>query len=145
MLPELPQPLPDDRDQLRRGDKSILVVEDDLNFAKTLMIIVREKGFGCIVVADGASGIHLADLYQPSAIILDVMLPGLDGWGVMRYITQQPRLKNMEVLIISGDMLDQGQTEEIQTHDYAFINKGEFKVNRVLETVADLLEVNGTR
>ena len=61
----------------------------------------------------------------------------------MRYITQQPRLKDMQVLIISGIMLDEGQTEEIQTHDYAFINKGEFKVNRVLEKVADLLEVSG--
>jgi len=38
--------------------------------------------------------------------------------------------------------LDNRETEEIQSHDYAYINKGEFKVNRVLETVADLLEVS---
>jgi hypothetical protein len=50
----------------------------------------------------------------------------------------------MQVLIISGIMLDEGQSEEIQTHDYAFINKGEFKVNNVLDKVADLLEVNGS-
>jgi CheY-like chemotaxis protein len=99
--PEIPRPLPDDRDRLQRSAKSILVIEDDLNFAKTLMLIVREKGFGCIVAADGTSGIHLADLYQPSAIILDVMLPGLDGWGVMRGLKDNPATRHIPVHFIT--------------------------------------------
>ncbi|TAN42537.1 MAG: response regulator [Nitrospirae bacterium] len=98
---EMSRPLQDDRDRLRRGDKSILIIEDDLNFAKTLMVMVREKGFGCIVAADGTSGIHLADIYQPSAVILDVMLPGIDGWGVMRSLKDNPATRHIPVHFIT--------------------------------------------
>ena len=98
---QLPRPLPDDRDRLNKGDKSILIVEDDLNFARTLMTMVREKGFGCIVAGDGTSGIHLADLYCPSAVILDVMLPGMDGWGVMRSLKDNPATRHIPVHFIT--------------------------------------------
>jgi CheY-like chemotaxis protein len=100
-LLQITPPLPDDRDRLTKGDKSILIVEDDLNFARTLMTMVREKGFGCIVAADGTSGLHLADLYCPSAVILDVMLPGMDGWGVMRSLKDSPATRHIPVHFIT--------------------------------------------
>jgi hypothetical protein len=100
LLP-IPPPLPDDRDRLHQGDKSILVIEDDLNFAKTLMGMVREKGFGCIVAADGTSGLHLAEFYAPSAVILDVMLPGMDGWTVMRSLKDNPATRHIPVHFIT--------------------------------------------
>ncbi|MBI5142660.1 MAG: response regulator [Nitrospirae bacterium] len=98
---QITQPLPDDRQRLNRGDRSILIIEDDLNFAKTLMVMVRDKGFGCLVAADGTSGIHLADIYQPSAVILDVMLPGMDGWGVMRSLKDNPATRHIPVHFIT--------------------------------------------
>ncbi len=94
-------PLPDDRERLKKGDKSILIIEDDLNFARTLMVMVRERGFGCLVAADGTNGIHLADLYQPSAVILDVMLPGMDGWDVMRSLKDNPATRHIPVHFIT--------------------------------------------
>jgi len=100
-LPGISRPLPDDRDRLAKGDKSILIIEDDLNFARTLMAMVKEKGFKCIMAADGTSGIHLADLYCPSAVILDVMLPGMDGWGVMRSLKDNPATRHIPVHFIT--------------------------------------------
>jgi len=98
---QISRPLPDDRDSLKKGDKSILVIEDDLNFARTLMAMVQEKGFGCLVAADGTSGLHLAYLYCPSAVILDVMLPGMDGWGVMRNLKDNPATRHIPVHFIT--------------------------------------------
>jgi len=100
-LPQIAQPLPDDRDRLDKGDKCILIIEDDLNFALTLMILVREKGFGCMVAADGPSGLHLAESYCPSAVILDVMLPGMDGWDVMRSLKDNPATRHIPVHFIT--------------------------------------------
>ncbi len=85
-----PPPLQDDRDRLAAGDRCILIIEDDLTFAKLLMERVRERGFSAIVATDGNSGIELAEKYQPSAILLDALLPRLDGWGVMQKISRQP-------------------------------------------------------
>ncbi|MBI5657309.1 MAG: response regulator, partial [Geobacter sp.] len=51
--------------------------------------------------ADGTSGIHLADICQPSAVILDVMLPGMDGWGVMRSLKDNPATRHIPVHFIT--------------------------------------------
>ena len=78
--------VPDDRDQLKEGVRSILVVEDDPHFAKILVDMVREQGFLALSAGDGEAGIALANNYLPNAVILDAMLPRIDGWGVMRAI-----------------------------------------------------------
>jgi signal transduction histidine kinase/CheY-like chemotaxis protein len=97
-----PAPLDDDRDRLGQNDKSILIIEDDLNFAKILLRFVREHGFKAIVAADGASGIAIAQHYLPSAILLDVMLPNIDGWGVMHRLQLLPHTRNIPIHFISA-------------------------------------------
>ena len=63
--------------------------------------MVRKRGFAALVAADGESGIALADRYPPSAIILDVMLPHIDGWGVMRSLKDNPRTRHIPVHFIT--------------------------------------------
>jgi CheY-like chemotaxis protein len=96
-----PQPLPDDRDTVAPGDKSILIIEDDLAFAKILQSMTAERGFATLVAADGESGIAMASRFQPSAIVLDVMLPHIDGWGVMRSLKDNPRTRHIPVHFIT--------------------------------------------
>ena len=69
----------DDRSHVSPEDKSILIIEDDPKFAKILRDLSREKGFKVVVAGDGETGLHFADYYMPSAIILDIGLPGMDG------------------------------------------------------------------
>lgn len=97
----LPSPIPDDRESLTIGDKSILIIEDDLTFANVLLDMVRERGFAALVAIDGESGIALAERYQPSAVILDVMLPHIDGWGVMRSLKDNPKTRHIPVHFIT--------------------------------------------
>lgn len=92
-----PSPLPDDRDGLQEGQKSILIIEDDLGFARILMEMVRERGFAALSAANGEDGLYLADHFLPDAIILDVMLPHVDGWGVMRLLKENPRTRHIPV------------------------------------------------
>lgn len=97
--------LEDDRDKVRTGvasgERVILVVEDDLNFAGVLRDTVRQHGFHAIVACDGESGLALIEAYTPNAIILDVMLPHIDGWGVMRSIKDNPRTRHIPVHFIT--------------------------------------------
>ena len=97
----LPAPIPDDRELIRSDVKSILIVEDDLTFAAVLLEMVRGRGFYALIAADGESGISLAELYQPSAIILDIMLPHIDGWGVMRSLKDNPKTRHIPVHFIT--------------------------------------------
>ncbi len=95
-----PKSLPVD-DAPASGAKSILVIEDDAGFSLILQDMIRERGFVVFAAADGESGFALAERHQPSAIVLDVMLPGLDGWGVMRRLKDNPRTRHIPVHFIT--------------------------------------------
>jgi CheY-like chemotaxis protein len=100
-LEPLPAPLPDDREQLQEGGRSILIIEDDLTFAGILVKLVHDRGFSALVADDGENGIAMAERYRPSAIILDVMLPQIDGWGVMRRLKDNPVTRHVPVHFIT--------------------------------------------
>jgi CheY-like chemotaxis protein/signal transduction histidine kinase/HAMP domain-containing protein len=93
--------LPDDRAALGAHDKSILIIDDDPAFAAILIDCVRERGFGALVAQDGDSGLALARHYVPSAVLLDVMLPTVDGWSVMRSLKDDALTRHIPVHFLS--------------------------------------------
>ena len=121
--------------------KSVLIVDDEASFRDVLKCALGEEGYQLSEAATGKEAIAKLEEIKPDLLLLDLHLPDIDGWGVMRYITQHPQFKNMQVLVISGVMLDKQESAAIQTQQYTFINKEHFKINSVLKTVADLLEV----
>lgn len=99
----MPKPwVPDDRDALRVGDTAILAIEDDPVFARTLVDMIRRKGYRALAAGDGESGLYLARQYRPTGILLDVMLPGIDGWGVIARLKQDPATRRIPVHFISA-------------------------------------------
>ncbi len=92
----------DDRDRLSKGDKSILIVEDDLGCANFLMETVRDRGFAAIVTSDGTTGLQLAKDYLPSAILLDIRLPGVSGMAVISRLKEDLQTRHIPVHIMSG-------------------------------------------
>ncbi|MBB3225816.1 CheY-like chemotaxis protein/CHASE3 domain sensor protein/putative methionine-R-sulfoxide reductase with GAF domain [Luteibacter sp. Sphag1AF] len=92
----------DDRHVVSPGDTIILVVEDDPAFARILADMVHRKGHRVLAAADGESGLQLARQYQPTGILLDVMLPGMDGWSVIERLKAEPRTRHIPVHFISA-------------------------------------------
>ncbi len=92
----------DDRETLQTGDKSILIVEDDRNFSNILLDLAREKGFKCLLAEDGRTGLQLAEQYKPSAVILDLGLPLVDGWTVMEKLKDNPETRHIPVHFVSA-------------------------------------------
>ena len=97
------KPVPDDdRDRISQQDRSLLIIEDDLTFAKTLMELGQERDFKCIIAPDGESGLELAEKYHPSGILLDLSLPGIDGLTVMVRLKEELKTRHIPVHVISG-------------------------------------------
>jgi len=99
--PEGLEGIKDDRKNIQAEDKSILIIEDDPKFAKILRDLSREKGFKALVAGDGETGLHFADYYKPSAVILDIGLPGMAGWAVMSRLKDNPETRHVPVHFIS--------------------------------------------
>lgn len=66
--------------------KKVLVVEDDGNIAELLRLYLEKDGFEVQRAADGGTGVSLFHTFSPDIVLLDIMLPVLDGWGVLREI-----------------------------------------------------------
>jgi len=94
--------LDDDRDSLDPADRVVLVIENDVPFAKILLDMGREKGFKGLVAVDGEAGLRIAHAYKPDAITLDIDLPGMDGWEVLDRLKHHPDTRHIPVHIISG-------------------------------------------
>ncbi len=92
----------DDKRSLSTNDKTILIIEDDENFATILKDFARDKGYKTIVALKGDEGLHYARKYIPAAIILDIQLPVIDGWSLLKLFKADEKLKNIPVHIISA-------------------------------------------
>ena len=93
--------IPDDRDSIAPDDHVILVIEDDLNFARLLCAKCHEKGIKCLAAPTGEEGLELAAKHQPGAVILDLRLPGIDGWEVLSVLKENTATRHIPVHIMS--------------------------------------------
>lgn len=110
----------DDKDLIKPSEKFILIVEDDPNFASVLGNLAHEKGFKFIIAHDGETGLHYADFYHPSAIILDVVLPGIDGYEVMKRLRHNPNTKKIPVHFMTAG---ENSSEAINLGAIGFLTK----------------------
>jgi CheY-like chemotaxis protein/signal transduction histidine kinase/HAMP domain-containing protein len=103
----------DDRYTIESTDKTILIIEDDVELCKLLLSFSREKGYKVILAHQGNTGLSLARHHRPDAIILDLKLPVMDGSDVLKQLKSDPLLRHIPVQIISGydkrkESLEQG-------------------------------------
>lgn len=84
------------------NNKTILIIEDDLSFAHTLASFADERGFKTLVAPSGNTGLQYAEEYKPQAILLDIQLPDVDGWTVLKRLKDNPATRGIHVHIISG-------------------------------------------
>ncbi|MCP4724814.1 MAG: response regulator [bacterium] len=109
----------DDRDILKKNDKIILAIEDDIHFAKILRKCSRENSFKFIHAGDGETGLELAKNLKPEAIILDIKLPGKSGVEILDSLKSNMKTRHIPVHMMSvedenRDLLRRGASNYIQ-------------------------------
>jgi CheY-like chemotaxis protein/HAMP domain-containing protein len=82
--------------------KTLLIIEDDENFADVLGELANEFGFRSLTAHDGERGIEMARQTRPDAIILDIGLPGIDGWAVLEELKNDAVTRDIPVHCFSG-------------------------------------------
>ncbi|PAM91608.1 histidine kinase [Flavobacterium sp. IR1] len=103
----IPAEIEDDRNNIFEGDKVILIVEDDINFAKSLLSFSRQNGYKAIVSVRGDYALNFAILYKPVGILLDIELPIKSGWEVLEELKNNSQTKHIPVHIMSSHKLKQ--------------------------------------
>ena len=94
-----------------------LVIEDDGNIAELLRLYLEKEGFEVIIAADGGTGVTLALSQEPAFILLDIMLPVLDGWQVCKKIREVSKVPFI-MLTAKGETFDKVSGLEMGADDY---------------------------
>ena len=110
----------DDRENLKPGDAVLLIVEDDLHYARVLCDLSRDKGFKVLVATRGAEALELAREYHPSAVSLDVFLPDMLGWTVLNHLKQDPSTRHIPVQMLT---LDEERQHGLARGAFTFVSK----------------------
>lgn len=116
----IPASIKDDRNSIKEGDKTILIIEDDTNFAKSLLQFANKKGYKGIVAVRGDEGLGYARKYMPIGILLDVQLPVKSGWEVMDELKADRFTRHIPVHMMSSYMV---KKESLLKGAVDFINK----------------------
>jgi CheY-like chemotaxis protein/signal transduction histidine kinase/HAMP domain-containing protein len=115
-----PEVISDDRHTLSPDDTTLLVVEDDPNYARILIDLARDNGFKVLLAMRGDDALTLARQYQPTAISLDVFLPDMPGWTVLSQLKQEARTRHIPVQIVT---LDEDRQHGLSRGAFSFISK----------------------
>ena len=110
----------DDRRSIQSGDRVLLIVEDDLNFAPILLDLARERGFKGVIATRADRAWALVKQYKPVAVTLDLRLPDADGWTVLDRIKHDPSTRHIPVQVIS---VEENWQRSIQMGAFAVLQK----------------------
>ena len=87
--------LDDDRNLIQPGDSVLLIVEDDITFARILVDLAHERGLKALVALRGSSAMSLAREFRPGAITLDITLPDMAGWTILDRLKHDPATRHI--------------------------------------------------
>jgi len=82
--------------------KSILLIEDDPFIAEIYSTKLKEEGFEVDTVQEGKSAFKIIKEKKPDLLLLDVVLPNIDGWEILRKVKQTPELSHIKIIILSN-------------------------------------------
>ena len=110
----------DDRDQIQPGDRVLLIIEDDINFARILVDMARQQGFKALAATRSDAGLAMAREFKPDAITLDINLPVMDGWSVLDRLKHDPTTRHIPVHILS---VEEARQRSLQLGAIAYLQK----------------------
>ena len=120
--------------------KKVLIVEDDLNIADLLRLYLEKEGYEPAIAADGGEGLELFRKLEPELVLLDVMMPVMDGWGVCRAIRAESQTPII-MLTAKGETDDKVSGLKAGADDY--ITKP-FEMREVLARIEAVLRRSGS-
>ena len=123
--------------------KKILVVEDEPHIVKLVTFILESNGYEVIQAFVGTEGIEKAKKEKPNLIVLDVMMPGMDGFEVAKILTKDPTTNFIPILMLSSKAQFEDKMEGIDSGAMEYITKP-FEKEELLAKVKECLKKIGS-
>ena len=119
--------------------KTVLIVEDARNIADLLRLYLEKEGYTVVIAPDGMRGVEQFRTVHPSLVLLDVMLPGLDGWGVCRAIRAESQTP---IIMLTAKSETEDKVNGLKQGADDYITKP-FEMKEVLARIEAVLRRSG--
>ena len=122
-------------------NKKILVIEDEATLQKALNEILSKEGYEVVSSLDGLRGLELAQKENPDLILLDIILPKMDGFEVLRRIKENDKISKIPVIILTNlsDVNDIQKALDLGATTY--LVKADFHIEDVLKKIEKVLSI----
>ncbi len=122
--------------------KLILVADDEPDIVTIVEMILRSQGYNVLKAATGLEALELAERHNPDLILLDIMMPDMDGWEVLRLLHVDPSTSEIPVAMISAKTGSRAKITSMQEGAVDYITKP-FDSQELLSKVRELLHGQG--
>lgn len=126
--------------QNKTAEKIVLVVEDEPALAEAISLKLSQAGVKAITAASGEEALTALKTVRPDLVWLDILLPGINGLEVLRQIRQDPKLKNLPVVVVSvsGGSEKIKQAFSMDVIDYLI--KSEYTIDQIIDKARQILQ-----
>ncbi|UKN01362.1 response regulator [Paracrocinitomix mangrovi] len=118
--------------------KKIVIVDDEPNIVMSLEYAFKKKGHQVFIARDGSEAIEIIKKELPDAVVLDVMMPKVDGFNTLKQIKNSPELKNCRVVFLSAKNKESDIQKGLDLGADKYLTKP-FSVKKVITEVEELL------
>jgi len=120
--------------------KKILFVEDESSLQKTFSDLLKSEGYEMVSALDGETGLRLAKEGQPDLILLDLILPRVHGFDVLKELKTDPKTKEIPIIVLTN-LEEMGDVEKaIELGATTYLVKAQYSLEEVVEKIKKILE-----
>lgn len=119
----------------KKGNETILLVEDDALLLEVLKIQIESEGFQVKTAMNGLEVLELAKKYVPNLILLDLIIPGIDGFAVLRELKADPKLAKIPVVVLSNLDNESDIKSTIALGAVEHVIKANVKVQEIIKVI----------
>jgi CheY-like chemotaxis protein len=121
-------------------NKKILIVEDEISMVRVLADKFQDEGFHVVVARNGVEGYQMAAAEHPDLMLVDVLMPGMDGLTMLKKIKQDDQLKKIPAIILTNVNDTQTTAEALANGVYDYLVKTDWELPDLVKLVKEKLE-----
>jgi DNA-binding response OmpR family regulator len=125
----------------KSGDQFILVVDDNLDFALACKDLLKRDGFNVKIATRGEEAIKILDESIPSLIILDLVMPGMDGFNVIHALRSKEQWTTIPVVVLTGKSLSEEDHKSLDPFIADYLMKDSFTTAAISGAIKKILNV----
>lgn len=122
------------------ANKTVLIADDEQDIVETIQFMLEAEGIECLIAFDGEKALNLAKNHNPDLIILDVMMPKINGYKVCRLLKFDKKYKEIPILMVTARSQEEDKLIGNETGANEYITKP-FEINEIVDKVKTYLNI----